>query len=128
MRLFSAVILIISLASCRVTKITPTVSGATNYTMEMRNIKENKFEGNIVVEVYDTEKNPINNFTSVLREDGKVVFDVSQTGPRCTFYDNGKHMTIEIKKEGFESVKTEPFEIDEKMIEANFITVTLQRK
>lgn len=116
-----------TLFSCGTTKEISN-SDNPNYTIEHLNIAENGFEGNIVVEVYDTQMNPINDYQSILAETGKVIFDVAQNGHRSTFFTDGKSVTIEIKKTGYRTVKTKPFSTDYEMELANFIKIKLEKE
>jgi len=127
MKVFPFLVFIATLFSCGTTKEISSPKN-TNYSIVNLNIVENGFEGNIVVEVYDNQMNPLNDYQSVLTENGEVIFDVPQKGHRCTFFEDGKSVTIEIKKEGYKTVKTKPFSTDVEMELANFIKITLEKE
>lgn len=127
MKVFPFLVSIATLFSCGITKEISSPEN-TNYSIENLNIVENGFEGNIVVEVYDNQMNPIYDYQSVLTENGEVIFNVPQKGHRCTFFEDGKSVTIEIKKGGYKTVKTKPFSTDDKMELANLIKIILEKE
>lgn len=126
-KILPIILFLTTLYSCGTTKEIIN-SDSPNYTMENLNITENGFEGNIVVEVRDNQMNPINDYQSILTENGKIIFDVPQKRHRCTFFKDGKSLTLEIKKEGYKTVKTKPFSTDDEMELANFIKITLVKE
>lgn len=127
MKVISILVLLLTLFACGGTKKI-SHSTSADYTMEQMNIVKNGFEGNIVVEVYDKQMNPINDYQSILTENGKVIFDVPQKGHRCTFFQDGKNVAIEIRKAGYKTVKTNPFATDEEMEMASFMKITLEKE
>ena len=78
-------------------------------------IEENGFEGNIVIDVVDENNNPVYNYQAILVRKDEVIFDVPQKGPRTTFFEDGKKITVEIRKEGYQLFKTKPFSTPEEM-------------
>lgn len=127
MKVLAILVLTLILFACRTTKET-NHSASADYTIEQLNIVKNGFEGNIVVEVYDKQMNPINDYQSILTENGKMIFDVPQKGHRCTFFHDGKNVAVEIRKAGYKTVKTNPFVTDEEMEMASFIKITLEKE
>lgn len=120
-------VFITTLCACVTTKEV-TNSSSPNYTIENLSISENGFEGNIVVEVYDYQMNPITDYQSILTENGKVIFDVPQKEHRCTFFTIGNSVIIEIRKDGYKTVKTQPLSTDEEMEMASFIQIKLEKE
>jgi c-di-GMP-binding flagellar brake protein YcgR len=124
--LLSAVMTAI-LLSCGSVKETST-NEELNYTIESLNIEENGFAGNIVVEVYDNEGAPVSDYQSILRNNDEVVFDVPQQNYQCTFFKDGKSLTIEIRKEGYVKFISQPFNTEEEMDNAQFLKITLEKE
>ena len=127
MKVFAILVLSLMVFACGTTREI-SHSTSVDYTMEQVSIVKNGFEGNIVVEVYDKQMNPINDYQSILTENGKVIFDVPQKGHRCTFFQDGKNVAIEIRKAGYKTVKTNPFATDEEMEMASFMKITLEKE
>ena len=98
------------------------------YTIESLNIAENDFAGNIVIEVHDSQGSPVTDYQSILRESDEVIFDVPQTEYQCTFFKDGKKVTIEIRKEGYKTFRSQPFVTDEVWDNAQFIKITLMKE
>lgn len=127
MKFTHIVLIVVFLSSCATAQKTPAPEGI-NYTIENLNIVENDFDGNIVLEVYDSNGNHITDYQTILKENGKLIFDVPQKDYSCTFFENGKSVTIEILKDGFKPFITKPFATDEELELANFIKVTLVKE
>ncbi len=90
-------------------------------------IEENGFEGNIVIDVVDENNNPVYNYQAILVRKDEVIFDVPQNGPRTTFFEYGKKIAVEIRKEGYQSFLSKPFTTEPKMEMACYIKVTLKK-
>jgi hypothetical protein len=127
LKLLFIILASLSLLSCA-TAPKNTAENTPSYTIRSLSIDANGFAGNIVVEVYDVEGNPINEFRTILREGKEVIFDVPQKNHQCTFFKDGHDLTLEIQKTGYETLKTEPFITDEELDNAQFIRVTLYKK
>jgi hypothetical protein len=127
LKLLFIILTSLSVLSCA-TAQTNNLENTPNYTIRSLNIDDHGFFGNIVVEVYDVEGNPINDFRTILRNGKKVIFDVPQKDHQCTFFKDGHDLTLEIQKKGYETLKTEPFITDEELDNAQFIRVTLRKK
>lgn len=91
-------------------------------------IEANGFGGTIVIDVVDENNNPVYNYQAILVRKDEVIFDVPQEGPRSTFFENGKKITFEIRKEGYQSFLSTPFKTDPKMEMACYIKVTLKKE
>ena len=118
---------VVILTSCATAQDTKTPD-AISYTIEYLNIVENDFGGNIVLEVYDSNGNHITDYQTILKENGKVIFDVPQKDYNCTFFEDGKSVTIEILKDGYKPFITKPFATDDELELANYIKVTLVKE
>lgn len=105
-----------------------TEESVPNVTIQYLNIEENGFGGNIVVDVVDERNVPVTDYNSILRSGKEIIFDIPQTGPRVTFFEDGDNLTIEIKKNGYRSFRTKPFSIDEKMEQACVIKIVLLKE
>jgi len=90
-------------------------------------IEENGFGGTIVIDVVDENNIPVYNYQAILVRKDEVIFDVPQEGPRSTFFEDGKKITVEIRKEGYQSFLSKPFATDPKMEMACYIKVTLKK-
>lgn len=113
------------MVSCKTSELVNDQPNKENYTLENLSIGENGLEGNIVIEVFDENMSPIRQYRTIIRENGKEVFDVPPQGHRSTFFTDGKNITIEIQKAGFKTIKTKAFETDEEMEMASFIQIKL---
>jgi len=99
-----------------------------NYTIESLSIAENGFTGNIIVEVYDNQGMPVKDYQSILRESGEVIFDVPQSEHQCTFFKDGKKLTVEIRKKGYKTFVSPPFATDDELENAQFIKIILGKE
>ena len=66
--------------------------------------------------------------TIIPADNGKIIFDVPQKNSKATFFEEGKNICVEIKKEGYIPVKTKPFSTDPEMEYADLIKVTLVKR
>jgi hypothetical protein len=57
-----------------------------------------------------------------------VIFDVPQKQSTCTFFEDGKKITIEIRKERYKNIKTAPFSTDKELESAQVIKIYLSEE
>ena len=93
-----------------------------------RNILENGYEGNIILEVVDENDVPVSDYRSILMANDEIIFDVPQTGPRSTFYKDGSGLTLQIEKKGYDTYISKPITTDEQMEMACVIKIVLRKK
>ena len=120
------ILLFYALNSCGISKGF-TEKEDLNYEIKRLNIIENAFSGNIVIEVFDKEMNPITDFQSIIISDGEEIFNVHQKSSQCTFFVDKKEVVVKIEKIGYKTVKTNSFSIDAELEFANYIKVKMEK-
>lgn len=121
------ILLFYTLYSCGTSKEF-TQKEEANYEIKRLNIIENALSGNIVIEVFDTEMNPITDYQSIIISDGEEIFNVHQKSSQSTFFVDKKEVVIKIKKDGYKTVKTNSLSTDTELEFANYIKVKMEKE
>lgn len=121
------ILLFYALNSCSTSKGV-TQKEATNYEIKRLNIIENSFSGNIVIEVFDKEMNPITDYQSIIISDGEEIFNVHQKSSQSTFFVDKKEVVVKIEKNGYKTIKTNSLSIDTELEFANYIKVKMEKE
>ena len=100
-------ILVVILSACGTSKEIPHKSGNDNYSVKYVPSSENYYEGNIIVEVYDSNNQELTGAHVTILLDGQKISELElKTTAMGVFYKETQKIIVLVSKEGYSDVKT----------------------
>lgn len=114
-------------SSCGTVKKSATSENSTNYTIKYVPISGNYYEGNFIVEVFDSKGEALAGSKISIYTNGELTSELDLTSTTGVFYkEEITTLTVRVTKEGFADVETEL--ITTKSDKACFLSVQLSKK
>jgi hypothetical protein len=105
-------IFLMTIFACGTVKETTNGKISSNYIVKQVPNSENYYEGNIIVEVFDSNNQELIGATVVILSDGEKISElVLKTTAMGVFYKEQKNISVTVSKEGYEDVKTNNIEM-----------------
>lgn len=120
-------IMVVILSACGTTKETTNKNDIESYSVKHVPNSENYYEGNIIVEVFDSNNQELTGALVTILSEGKKLSELElKTTSMGVFYKEEKNIIVLVSKDGFTDVKTSSIAMSTD--KACFISVRLPEK